>query len=293
MASLVLAMLCWGSSFIASKSAFAECPAAWVIFARMLLGSLLFLCTWPLRGKCDYRPGDWKYLAGLTLFQPCLYFLFESSALQYTSASQAGMITALLPLMVAVGACVFFNERVSSTQFAGFALAVSGTIWLTIAGNADQHAPSPLLGNFLEFLAIASAVGGTLMLKHLADRYSPFVLTALQCFAGVPFFLVLALAGAPLPETFPPSLIIATLYLGLISGVAAFILYSYGVRHLPVSQASAFVNLIPLFALSIAAIYLGERLNSQQILAAITVFVGVAISQLLDNRRREPSPNTR
>lgn len=279
MASLTLAMAFWGSSFIAAKIAFAEWSPLWVVSARMLLGSLVFLCAWPWRGQCEYRQGDWKYLAGLTAFQPCLYFLFESTALQYTSASQAGMITALLPLMVAVGASVFLHERVSVLQMSGFAIAVGGTIWLTLAGNADQHAPAPLLGNTLEFLAISCAVGGTLMLKHLADRYSPFVLTAIQCFVGVPFFLALALASAPFPDTVSPTLVGATLYLGLVTSVLAFLLYSYGIRYLPVSQASAFVNLIPLFALVFAAIYPGERLAISQMLAVGIVFAGVAISQ--------------
>lgn len=279
MVCLVLAMLFWGSSFIAAKIAFAEWPPLWVIFSRMVLGSAIFLCAWRWRGQFDYRNGDWKYLLGLATCQPCLYFIFESTALQYTSASQAGMITALLPLMVAMGAFAFLRERVSTTQFSGFLIAVAGTIWLTIAGEADQHAPAPLLGNLLEFLAIASAVGGTLMLKRLSDRYSPFLLTALQCFVGMPFFLSLAVIREPVPSNISLTGISAILYLGLVASVGAFMLYSYGIRHLPVSQASAFVNLIPLFSLLIAALFLGERFNSQQLLGAGIIFAGVALSQ--------------
>lgn len=47
---LVLAMALWGSSFIALKFAFREVPSMWVIFARMALGSLVFLLAWRWRG---------------------------------------------------------------------------------------------------------------------------------------------------------------------------------------------------------------------------------------------------
>eukprot|EP01031_Cornospumella_fuschlensis_P000448 gene448-563_t len=125
-ACLVLAMALWGSSFIALKLAFREVAPMWVIFARMALGSLIFLLAWRWRGDCDPRPGDWKYFLGLAACEPCLYFIFEALALQHTSAAQAGMITALLPLLVAVGAYVFLRECITRTTLLGFLLAVVG-----------------------------------------------------------------------------------------------------------------------------------------------------------------------
>ena len=194
MACLVLAMALWGSSFIALKFAFAELPPMWVIFGRMALGSLVFLLAWRWRGRLDYRPGDWRYLLALAACEPCLYFIFEALALQHTSATQAGMITALLPLLVAVGAFTFLRERVALSTWAGFLLAVLGAIWLSLAGEADAHAPNPLLGNFYEFVAMLCATCYTLLLKFLSERYSPFILTAMQAFIGSLFFLPLALA---------------------------------------------------------------------------------------------------
>lgn len=276
---LIVAMALWGSSFIALKIAFAELPPLWVIFARMALGSAVFLAAWRWRGRVEYRPGDWKHMLALAVFEPCLYFVFEALALQNTSASQAGMVTALLPLMVAVGAAACLGERISRTSVAGFLLAVAGTVWLTLAGTADEHAPRPLLGNFYEFLAMACATCHVLLLKHLSQRYSAFILTAMQAFIGTPFFLLLALLSGPPPSA--PSLTSASavLYLGLIVTVGAYGLYNHGVGLMPASQASAFINLIPLFTLLIAAMVLGERLNAQQLFGATLVFAGVALSQ--------------
>ncbi len=286
MGCLVVAMALWGSSFVALKLAFAELPPLWVIFARMALGSLVFLCAWRWRGRLDYRAGDWKYLLGLAVCEPCLYFVFEAIALQNTSASQAGMITALLPLLVAVGAYVFLHERITRTSLAGFLLAIAGVVWLSLGGTADEHAPAPLLGNFFEFLAMLCAMVYTLILKFLSTRYSAFLLTAMQAFVGAPFFLLLALWHEPTPSSISLTGVVAVVYLGLVVTVGAYGLYNFAVSRLPASQASAFVNLIPLFTLLIAVLLLGESLTTQQVLATGVVFSGVALSQW----RRAPAP---
>lgn len=279
MACLVVAMVLWGSSFVALKVAFAELTPMWVICGRMTLGSVVFLCAWRWRGKLDYRAGDWKYLLGLAVCEPCLYFIFEAIALQNTSASQAGMITSLMPLLVAIGAFIFLHERISRTCLAGFLLAVAGVVWLSLAGTPDEHAPAPLLGNFFEFLAMVCAMGYTLLLKYLSERYSAFLLTAMQAFVGAPFFFVLALCYEPIPTSLSPLGVGAVVYLGVIVTVGAYGLFNFAVGRLPASQASAFVNLIPLFSLLIAVLVLGERLTGPQMLAAVVVFSGVALSQ--------------
>jgi drug/metabolite transporter (DMT)-like permease len=287
MACLVLAMALWGSSFIALKFAFAELPPMWVIFGRMALGSLVFLLAWRWRGRLDYRPGDWRYLLALAACEPCLYFIFEALALQHTSATQAGMITALLPLLVALGACVFLRERVARSTWAGFLLAVVGALWLSLASEADAHAPAPLLGNFYEFLAMLCATSYTLLLKFLCERYSPFILTAMQAFIGSLFFLPLALVTEPLPSQFGLLGVGSVIYLGVVVTVGAYGLYNFGVSRLPASQASGFTNLLPVFTLIFAALLLGESLSTMQYLAAGLVFAGVALSQW---RSAAPAP---
>jgi drug/metabolite transporter (DMT)-like permease len=276
---LVLAMALWASAFVGLKVAFAELPPLWVIFGRLALGSLVFLLAWRWRGRADYRAGDWKCLLGMAVFEPCLYFIFEANALQHTSAAQAGMITALLPLLVAAGAFLFLRERVGRATWAGFLVAMAGAVWLSLAGEADAHASAPLLGNFLEFLAMLSAAGYTLLVKHLSARYSAFLLTATQSFIGAAFFLPLAAWLEPGPGTPSATGLAAVAYLGLVVSVGAYGLYNFSITRLPASHASGFVNLIPVFTLVFAVLLLGERLNLPQLLAASLVFVGVMISQ--------------
>lgn len=285
--ALLLAMLLWGSSFVALKVAVNELAPMIVVFMRMAIGSAAFLVVWPwLRHGFHYQAGDWKYLVGMALFEPCLYFIFEALALKYTSAGQAGMITAMLPMMVAVAAYFILKERSSWRQWLGFVIAVSGVIWMTVTSEKDDQAPNAILGNTLEFFAMCAAVGYTLMVKHLTRRYSAFLLTAMQSFVGAVFFLPLALAS-PWPEQVSMSTFGVLIYLGLIITLGAYGLYNYSLTYLKATVAAGYANLLPVFTLLFSMILLGERLTWSQWLAIGLVFVGVYLSQ---ERRRTKVP---
>ena len=277
---LVLAMILWASSFIALKLAFEAYDPLVVIFGRMAVGSLasLFLVR-AMKGNVP-RKGDLKYIVFMILCEPCLYFLFEARALENTSASQAGMVTAILPLMVAVAASVFLRERVTRKTLAGFFVAISGVCLLSAGGAPSEQAPHPAWGNFLEVLAMACATAYTVTLKKLTEHYRPFFLTALQACAGSVFYLpVLLISGTPVPTEFVLVPAFSILYLGVFVTLGAYGLYNFGVSRVPASQASAYVNLIPVFTVFLGWLILGERFTLMQYSASFLVFAGVFLSQ--------------
>ena len=277
--ALVLAMLIWGSTFMAMKVVVTEISPMVVIFLRMIIGSAVFILAWRWVSKgVEYRKGDWKYLAGMALFEPCLYFIFEGLALKYTSAGQAGMITAMLPLMVAVGAFVFLHERISKRQLSGFLLAMAGVIWMTLGSVQNEHASNPLLGNFLEFMAMVCAMGYTLMMKHLTERYPAMFLTALQSFIGAVFFLPLAL-GSEWPENISIEQWGILLYLGVIVTLGGYGLFNYSLTYVKATVAVAYINLLPAISLIYAMIFLGERMSLEQWIAVAVIFFGVYLSR--------------
>jgi len=285
--SLLIATVLWASSFIALKLAFRSYDPMFVIFGRMAVASVCFLCFLPgFLKNIDYRPGDMRRIAFMAFCEPCLYFIFEAKAVVNTTASQMGMICATLPLIVAVVAWIFLKETISRRMVAGFFLAIVGACWLSISAESSQGAPNPALGNFYEFVAMVCASGYIITCKYLTARYSPFFLTALQAFVGSIFFLPLALfPESSLPTTFEPTAALAVVYLGVVVSLGAYGCYNYGVSKLPASQATAFINLIPVFAIFLGWLILGEKFNFMQYLAAATVFAGVILSQDSAGRR--------
>ncbi len=276
---LILAMLLWASSFVALKIAFRGYHPMQVIFGRMFVASLCFLPFIPAFRKIRWRKQDIKYLLVMAVCEPCLYFLFEARALELTSASQAGMITAMLPLLVAILAWGFLRENITRQTLSGFLLAIAGAVWLGLAGEVSEAAPDPLKGNFFEFLAMVCAAGYTVSLKHLTANYPPLFLTAFQAFLGSLFFfpfLLLPEVGFPVGWQMGPAL--AVLYLGTVITFGAYACYNYGVSRIPANRAAGYINLIPVFSVLLGMLILGETLNAGQWLACSLVFAGVWLS---------------
>lgn len=276
---LILAVLLWSSSFISMKVALDVLDPVSIVFARMAIASLFFLFFLKrIKAQKIYKE-DLKYLFFMVLCEPCFYFLFEGEALKYTSSSQAGVIAAIVPILVAVFSYLFLKEKIYKATIVGLAFAVIGVIVLSLSATKSEHSPNPLLGNFLEFIAMLSAVGYTIVLKKMTVRYSALFLTAIQAFSGALFFFPLTLYYAPrgvLDVTFGYFLVIV--YLGIFITVIAYGSYNFAISKIPANKASIFINLIPVLAVMNGYLFLNERLNSVQVAAIIAVIGGVVIS---------------
>ena len=279
--ALLTATFLWASSFVALKLAFHAYPPMVVIFGRMAIGTLCVLCIPGLFRKNRVRKKDIKSIALMVLLEPCLYFLFEAKAIELTTASQAGMITALLPLMVSCAAFFVLKEPLGLKTLAGLGLSVFGACWLSFGGEATMDAPNPPLGNLFELIAMVCAAGYTIILKQLTERgYTPLFLTAVQAFAGTLFYFPLVFMDSPpMPTAAAPVAMAAVIYLGSVVTLGAYGCFNYGVSRIPAGQASAFVNLIPVFALFMGMAVLKERLTFEQYIACAIVFSGLYLSQ--------------
>jgi drug/metabolite transporter (DMT)-like permease len=280
--ALILAMVLWASSFIALKIAFRAYDPQVVIFGRMLVASICFLAIGRrVTNALNYHKGDYKLILFMAVCEPCLYFLFEAKAVQNTTASQAGMITAMLPILVMVSAALVLKEKIGKKSWLGAIIAVIGVCWLTVESSPTVDAPNPILGNFLEFLAMICATGYTIALKSLSSRYSPFFLTAMQAFVGCIFYLpLLFLPSTELPRGLHIGPGLAIIYLGAVITLGAYGLYNYGLKHVPANKAASYVNLIPIFSVALGWAILGEQFNTNQFLAAIIVMGGVILTQI-------------
>ncbi|MCD6396164.1 MAG: DMT family transporter [Spirochaetaceae bacterium] len=285
--ALVLAMILWGGSFVALKVSFRYFHPLFVVFMRQLLASIVFIpLVWKHFKKI--RKQDLKWLILMSLFEPCIYYIFEANALTLTSASQAGMVTSLLPVLVAIPSALFLKERISKKTIIGFTLAIIGVIFLSLTGQATEESPNPVFGNFLEFLAMISAAGYTVILKKLSTRYSPFFLTAVQAFIGTVFFAPVLLF---IPESREMILttqsILVVVFLGVVVTIGAYGFYNFGTSKIPASQSAAFINLIPIITIILSMILLRESLAPLQYAAAALVIFGVIFSQ---DRTKEEVP---
>ena len=271
------AVLFWGTSFVATKIALRSFSPMTVIWLRMMVATVAFAPFWPKVSKPEYRRGDWKLLALTGLLMPCLYYALEGYAIRYTTSSQAGVISAIVPLLVSAGAWLFLRERVGARAAIAIAVSLGGVAMLSFGAAAGGTAPNPGLGNTLELLAMVAAAGSQLVIKHLSSRYGPWLLTGMQAVVGAVFFLPGALASGPsMWSRATPAAWASVAYLGIMVSLVAFGLYNTALARLPASRASLSINLVPAVALIAGWLALRESLTTLQF-GACVVIVGAVV----------------
>lgn len=274
------AVVFWGTGYGGAKAALASFSPMTVVWLRMVVATVVFAPFWRRLPRPDYRRGDWKILALIGLLMPCVYYSFEGWALHFTTSSQAGVVSALSPLFVGVGAWLIFKEHVGARQIVAIAISLAGVAMLSLGGVSGVSAPEPTLGALLELLAIISGSGWMLAVKHLGPRYDPWLLTGGQAAVGAVAFLPFALL------TGPSSLVHASpqawgciVYLAVVVTLGAFGLYNTALTMMPASRASIAINVVPVVALFTGWILLGETMSGLQLGACVVILGAVVLGE--------------
>lgn len=274
---LISAMFFWASSFVAFKWLLGTEDGFVVVFWRLLVAGIL---TLPLVLRAwRKRPLSLKefgLFALLSLFEPCLYFVFEAQALNYTTSGQAALIIGLLPIAIAITSFVLFKERLAKKTWFGLVLAVLGVSLVTLFAQSSETATNPLLGNTLQLGAVVVAVGYTLLLKRLITIWNAWAVVAFQSLFGALFFVpVLFISERPIPAV---DSWVGIIYLGVFVSVLAYSLFGMALRSLSASVVGAFVNLIPVITLVMGWLVLSEALTLGQGAGVVLVLLGLILT---------------
>lgn len=290
---LTVAAVFWGISFILTKELFLteEHMTVTVLIAlRLLIASIVMLPALALTHRLErIRKGDLKWFLLLTLCEPFIYHLCETSGVQLVSGSLASVIVATIPLFVPFGVWVAYRKHISLPVVVGVVMSLIGVSIMLTGGEGLRGNAQGLL--FLSG-AVVIAVVYTLLLVKVVDRYSPIVITTWQNLIGFVYFLPLMLIFDRSSLTllsWSPRMLGLLLVLGICCSTLAYAFYNLGVRTLGASEACIFNNTIPIFSL-LAAVFIGQEQFSWNKAAGVAiVIVGIVISQLPDRQvsRRE------
>ncbi len=281
--ALSAAAVFWGLSFVGTKVALETLPTFTVVFGRFGLASLLFLLLMTRRGFPRFTAGEHGKLFLTALFEPGLYFIFETVGLQYTTAPKAALIIATIPLAVMLFAGLILGERPSPGSLVGIFVSLAG-IGVLITGDPDfsWNLSGPLFGDLMVIGAVVTAALYIVLARDLGRSHSALSITSLQILYGALFYAPAFLWE--LPEIAWGSVsarsLAALLYLTLFATVAAFLCYNHGLTKVSASRASVFINCIPVVTAVGAWLILGETLTPVQMGGGALVLLAVFVANL-------------
>ncbi len=283
---LVLTALFWGGTFIAGRVLASEMGPYSAAFLRFLLASAFLFALvmryekrWP---RLSLRQVGPVVILGLTgVFA---YNVFFFKGLKLISAGRASLIVANNPVVIVLLSAIIFKERLRRSQFAGVVLSVTGAM-IVISGGDPAAVLAEGVGWGELFIAgcVASWAVYSLVGKVVLRRLSPVTSVCYAAMIGTVALLGPALHFGLVEDvrSLPVQGWISICYLGIFGTVLGFVWYYEGVRELGPSKASIFINFVPVFAILLAFVILGEPVTRSLILGGCFVLVGV----YLTNRR--------
>lgn len=285
-------MLCWAGAGIAVKEALVVFSPLTLIVLRFTIGIVLMLLVGLLfRGhevlglqRVDKRDIPLFVLGGL--FQPFLYFIFETYTYQsFASPTIAEAMLSTQPIMAPILAFIILREKVTRNNVVGILLSTVGMLLLLLVG-ANNFALGNPWGVLLAIVTVSMSVGYTIILRRIPTRYSSLsIVFYVQLVALVLFYAVWGVFDrqslqdtiAPLSADLSP--VIAVGYLAVFASVTAFILFCYTVRQIGVTRANVFNNVRPVFTALLMWVIFDEQLPIWKWVGIIVIVIGLFISQ--------------
>ena len=239
-------------------------PLLLALLRFALAGGILWL-VWRMFGARERATrAEFGRLAVLGFVSLTVYFSFENLGIARTSASEAAILLAAVPVFVVVLNVFTLREHNAARQWAGVALSFIGIVGLMQFGGGDSGGSTG--GNLLVLTASLAAAVYTLMARHMLVKRSALYLTTFQNLFGALFMVPLVLVEALLVGVRrpAPTAVGAFVYLTFFSSVAGYLMLNYALRHVEASKVSVFINLTPVVGVAGAFLLLGERFTPLQ-----------------------------
>ncbi|GGM64509.1 transporter [Micromonospora sonchi] len=285
----------WGSSFLFIKVGVAELHPLHLTLYRVAAGALTLLVVLAvLRDRLPREPRVWAHLAVIAAFGVAMPFTLFGYGEQRVESMLAGIWNATTPLVVLpLAVLVFRTERLTVRAAIGLLLGFLGV--LVVLGVWQGVGGAHFVGQLM-CLAAASCYGVAIpyQKKFIAgSKLSGLSLSAAQLVVAAVQLAIVAplVAGAPpVPTDLSARVLAAVLALGAVGTGLAFVINLRNIRIVGATTAATVTYLIPVFAVLIGVVVLGERLTWHQPVGALIVLLGVAVSQGLLGPRRPPAP---
>lgn len=285
---LLVASAIWGIAGPIIKFTLGGVEPLLFLVYRFGISSLLAVLVFP---KITFRlPKEpkvllWLFLAGLFSSTIGIGLLFFG--LKDTTVLDMTLITLMAPLLAAESGVRFLHERITLREKLGMGIALIGTLFIVIepltSGFGDGLKTS---GNALILLYLLSTIVPAILTKKLLRaKVKPLTITNMEFLIGFVTLLPFALyqyGGVEIVGTVKrvaPEFHLGVFYMALLSGSLAYYLYNRAQKSIEVGEAAVFSYLYPLFAAPLAVLWLGEKINSQFIVGAIVIALGVFIAE--------------
>jgi drug/metabolite transporter (DMT)-like permease len=298
---LVVMVLIWGVNYSVIKRAFAEIPPQPYNAVRMLIATAVFFAAMAWAASAarsgrkvsrvfytDAKPtasDKWRLFA-LGIVGQFLYQICFVGGVNGTSVSNSALIIGATPVVIAIASALLGRERITKLHWFGAATSAFG-IYLVVGHGAD-FGGAHLTGDLLVMASVACWAVYSMGAASLIERHSPLYVTGMTFGIGaVPYFLFALPALSVINwHTVSAYVYVSVIMSALLALCLAYLIWYTAIQAIGVARTSLYSNLVPVAAMAVAAVWLGEPITSIKVVGATAVLTGLWLTRL--GRRSQP-----
>ena len=274
---ILLAVVFWGTSFVATKTLLLEIKPVTIIILRLIIASVLltFIAISTKRNfSLNIKSHGWILILALIAV---FHLWIQVTGLQYTTASNTGWIIGTAPIFMAIMGLIFYKEKITLIALSGILLAVTGLLILFGKGDITNIG---FMENRGDLLVLGSAftwgVYSTVN-KKISLSYSP-LMTILYLFLMMAIIIIpFNLNSETIASVVHLSPIgwLMVLFLGLFCSGVAYVIWAQALRDMESAKVGAFLYLEPLVTVAAAGFFLKEEITLLMIFSGLLITIGV------------------
>jgi drug/metabolite transporter (DMT)-like permease len=268
--------LLWASAFSIAKLAMADCPPLIALTSRFLLAGVVILGAAALfGGRLNISRREVLLFALLGIANQAVYLGLGYVGMRSTSSGLAALVISANPVLTAVLAVAFLNERMTWRKAMGLLLGIGGVAFVVesrVAGGIDHP-----IGIALLLAALVSLVGGTILYKKFAPSGGGlWVGNGVQSLAAglatFPFAFAFENVGDIVPSW---RLALSLAYLAFVVSIFAYLLWFHLLNVSGATAASSYHFMMPPLGLLFGWLLLGEQVAPTDLIGIVPVALGI------------------
>lgn len=270
--------LMWSSAFTSARIIVQYAPPLYSLSLRFLISGLIGVAiAWAIGQRLNLTRPQWMLTVLFGICQNGLYLGLNFVAMQTVEASLASIVASTMPLLVALAAWVLFKDRLSVAAILGL---IAGVVGVSLIMGARLRGGVDLLGVGMCAAAVVSLTTATLAVRGASSGGNVLMIVGLQMLIGCAVLLPFAMIFETPQFTPDWRLFSAFTYTVLFPGLTATWIWFVLVGRIGATKAATFHFLNPVFGVAVAAILLGEKIGTWDIIGVLIVTGGILAVQL-------------
>ncbi|EAZ86832.1 DMT family transporter [Lysinibacillus fusiformis] len=275
MGLMLVTSLLWGGNFVVAKTLVAHASPMTLTTVRWLIAVIVLVpLVWWKEKKLVPPKQAIVPLLLMGVTGVALFNIFQFLALERTTSTNAGLISTMNTISIALFSFVLLKEKITKWQLSAMVLSLFGVVLVLSKGDWQLLLDFQSNTGDLWMLAAVCVWGlYSVCSKWAMQTASPLMATL---YAGV-FGVLLLLPFTSADFTFTnvnTSFILSMLYTGIISTVVCMVFWNIGVQKLGATTSGIFLNFNPIFTALLAYLFIGENMSWLQGIGGLIVIMG-------------------